>query len=138
MDELARHDLCLPCHSRDCVGVVALTAYGAGAVSCMPVGGWIVEHSVVVVREVPTIHIVDEAVAVIIDAVIRHFTGISPDVVCKVVVTDIDARVDHRYQHRRSISAHAPGLRRADIASCNAFLPEYAGVEILPGVFHTP
>ena len=50
-----------------------------------------VERQVVVVDEVPAVDVVDESIAVIVDAVAGDLTGVGPDVPGQVGMVDVDA-----------------------------------------------
>ncbi|OPZ45718.1 MAG: hypothetical protein BWY92_01952 [Firmicutes bacterium ADurb.BinA052] len=136
--EFARHDLRFPCNADSASAVVAHGAYSAADVCSVTVDLLIVIDRIVVVEEIPPVHVVYEPVPVVVDAIVRYFTEIIPDVACQVDVTHLDPSVNYHYENRRCVGTYTPGFRSMDIGAPNAFLPEDPGVEILPLVKHPP
>ena len=68
----------------------------------------VVARIVVVVHEVPAVHVVDEAVMVVVDAVARYLPRVGPDVRRQIGMRVVDSRVDHRHQDGAVAGADIP------------------------------
>jgi hypothetical protein len=68
-----------------------------------------------VAEEVVAVHVVDEAVAVVIEAVARDLTGVGPEVRGQVGVGELDAGVDDADHHAGAARRHVPCRRGADL-----------------------
>ena len=112
VEELQPHDRDLPVHARDSGAIVADRADGAGHVRAVRV---VVEHVGGVVGEVPTVDIVDIAVAVVVDAVTRRLAGVAPDVRREIGVVVVDAGVDHGDDHGPRSGGDIPRRRGIDV-----------------------
>jgi len=89
-----RADLGLPARTRDAERVVADrrdAAHHAGSVSGAAVH---IPRGVVVVNEVPAVHVIDVSVAVVVDAVAGHLAGVDPAVGVQIGVVGIHAAVN--------------------------------------------
>src|SRR5205814_8544457 len=95
-----------PIHAHDPDPVIANGADGSGHVrgvvvditlipACYRIAAGIVKHMIVVVCKVPSIDIVDKAVAVVVDSVAGNFAGIGPDICGQVRMSNIDAFIDY-------------------------------------------
>ena len=113
-EELEGHDRHGPVHARDTDAVVARGADRAGDVRAVPL---VVEGVAVAVREIPAVHVVDEAVAIIVDAVARHLARVAPHVRGEVGMAVIDARVDHRDDDRAGPGRDIPGPCGVDVGA---------------------
>ena len=82
-----------PGHAGDADAVVGGGADGAREVGAV---ADVVGRDILVVDEVPSVHVVDEPVAVVVDAVIGNLVRIGPDLALQVLVRGIHARVDDR------------------------------------------
>ena len=113
LEELERHDLHVPVHSRDADAVVADRPDRAGDVRAVAV---VVHAGCCRRRRNPSRAVVDEAVAVVVDAVGgEFFAGVRPDVGGQVGVDVVDARVDHRDDDAALPRGDVPSFGRIDI-----------------------
>ncbi len=80
----------------------------------------IVDRVVVVVVEVPAVNVVDEAVAVVVDAVLRDLVGVGEDVGGEVLVKDVHTGVDDGDHDLARPGDVVPGLRRTDVRARGA------------------
>ena len=80
----------------------------------------IVHRIVVVVVEVPAVHVVHEAVAVVVDAVSRDLARVGPDVRRQVGMRVIDAAVDDPDQDGVVPHGGVPGQLRRDVDARDA------------------
>ena len=78
----------------------------------MVVALFIVEHSIVVLMKVPTMNIVYEAIAIVIDAVAWDLAGVCPNVVAQILVIDINATIQHADHDRAAARRNVPRLLR--------------------------
>ena len=131
-EELQAHDLDVPVHARHADAVVADAADGAGAVRAVVV---VVHGVVVVVREVPAVDVVDEAVGVIVDAVAGDLARVRPGVGRQVGVRVVDAGVDDRDDHAGGTGEDVPRLDGVDVGVHRA---GGAAPVSLAGVVHAP
>ena len=69
----------------------------------------------IVRHEVPAMHIIDEAVAIVVQSIARNLSGVVPDVVGEVRMGVVDARVHQRQQDVVAPGADVPALLRADV-----------------------
>ncbi len=69
----------------------------------------------VVVDEVIAVNIVDESIAVIVESVAWHLTGIDPHVCREIFVTIVDPCVDHRHDGLAAADGRIPGFGRIHI-----------------------
>ena len=115
-DELQRHDLDVPVHAGDADSVRAGRPDRPGDVRPVAV---VVERIVVVVHEVPAMHVVDVAVPVVVDAVActprARLARVRPDVRREIGVVPVHSRVDHRNDNRRASGRRRPGLGSVDV-----------------------
>ncbi|MNK96942.1 hypothetical protein D3C87_1172540 [compost metagenome] len=74
-----------------------------------------IEWFVVVRNKVPTNHVIDIAIAVIVDSVIWNFLRVSPKIWQQVFVRVVNARVDHSHDHVWVSASHFPGFRDANV-----------------------
>ena len=105
------HETALPVHPHHAESVVAPGADGACGVGAVAV---LVRGHRVAVVEVPAEGVVDEIVAVVVDAVPRDFAGILPEVVGEVGVGGIGAGVDDRDHEVLVAGGLIPGRRCVD------------------------
>ena len=75
---------------------------------------------VVVVVEVPAFPVVDEAVAVVVHAVVRNLALVVPDVAGQILVVDVRSRVQHRHDDRRIARRQVPGALGVDVGAGSA------------------
>ena len=68
----------------------------------------------VVVDEVPSVEVVDVAVAVVVDAVAGNLAGVGPDVGLEVGMVEVDARVNDGHHDRRVAQGMRPGAGSID------------------------
>jgi hypothetical protein len=94
----------------DDADVIRRSADRAGNVSPVPVE---VEGSSVVLDEVPSIGVVDEAVHVVVASAGRIV--VHPDISAQIRVIQGHARVDHRHKNRLSPSLVAPRVSGLDL-----------------------
>src|SRR5215210_1151546 len=113
--ELQRHDFSLPIDSGDADIVVALGRYRARDMGTVPVVPGGVKDRVVVVEEVPAVHVVHVAVPIVVDTVIRHFVLVDPNVVLQVRVLYVNACIYNGYDGARVPGRDSPRLRRVYI-----------------------
>lgn len=78
-----------------------------------------------IVVSVPAVHVVDEAVAVIVGSVVRNLFLVHEDIVREILMGDVDAAVhdghdDFVARAIGSAGAEFPGLERADVSSAFA------------------
>ena len=103
----------MPVHAGDADAIATPRADRACHVGGVPVGAFVVEDGCVAVLEVPTAHVVDEAVAVVIDAILG-VERVGPHVRRQVRVAELDAAVDDRHVDVRvADGALGPGLARS-------------------------
>ena len=69
----------------------------------------------VVGLEVVAVDVVDEPVAVVVDAVAGDLAGVDPDVVLQVRVQVVDTRVDNRHDDVGTAGGDVPGLGGVDV-----------------------
>ena len=112
VEKLQRHDLGIPVDAGDADAVVADGGDGSRHVRSVIV---VVERITVVVGEVVSVDIVDEAIAVVVDSVVGNFIRIDPHVCREIDVTIIDSRVDHRHDGLAAADRRIPGFRRIDV-----------------------
>ena len=128
--ELGGDDGDVPVDAHHALAVVALATDGAGHMGTVRIVQTVVDRGVVV-DEVPAVDVVDEAVAVIVDACRTVLLWqVHPDVVTQVRVVHLDTFVDDAHDHllrtdeafgphfgglatkgirrRRSVAEHAP------------------------------
>ena len=111
-EELQAGQTSLPGHTRDTDAVVASSGDGPGAVG--PVS--VVVHGIgIVVDEVPTVDVVDEPVAVVVEAVAGNLAGVGPHVVDQVGVEVIQSRVDDAHLDVLVARVGVPSQRRLDL-----------------------
>ncbi len=89
----------------------------------------VVEGIRVVRDEVPASRVVDQAIAVVVDAVHR-IERVRPLPTREIGVAEVDARVADRYDGARAARLGVPGLRRVDV--------RVGGAAGLPGVVEAP
>ena len=81
----------------------------------------VVVHRIgVAVGKVVAPHIVNVAVAIIVDAVSSHLTGIAPSIGSQIGMVVIDASVDHGDNHRSGTSGRVPRFGSIDVDVCHA------------------
>ena len=117
--EADRHDLDFPVHAGHALVVVADGADDARHVRAVAVVvhrvvGRQAQHGVVG-AEVPAADVVDVAVAVVVEIVVRYFAGIDPHVVGQVRMGVVHAGVDHRDDDVPAARRLVPGFDRADV-----------------------
>ena len=95
------------------------------------------------VHEVPAVHVVDEAVAVVVHTVARDLAGIGPDVGGQVGMEVIDPGVDHRHPHVLAAGGDVPRGWGVDVGSRRASglpevqeAPEFSELGIVRCLFH--
>lgn len=115
--ELDRHDACVGRHARDS-GAIVRRRDRARDVRAVCVRG-AVEHGRIVVAQVPSVHVVHEAVAVVVTSV-HHLVRVCPHPLPQIGVGPIDARVDHRHRDRTAGRRGLPRLRRTDVGPRDA------------------
>ena len=77
----------------------------------------VVERLVVAVGEIPPVHVVDEAVAVVVQPVARDLSRVGEDVARQVGVEEVDPGVDHGDHDLAFACGDVPGARRIDVGS---------------------
>ena len=77
----------------------------------------VVHRIVVVVGEVPSPHVVHEAVAVVVDPVVGDLAGIDEDVRRQIGMRVVDARVDDRHEDARRSSEDIPSMDGANVGA---------------------
>src|SRR5262249_52465735 len=65
--------------------------------------------------EVPPVHVVDEAVAVVVDPIARDLADVGPDLRGEVGMAQVDARVHDYDAHRRAAALQVPCRGQADV-----------------------
>ena len=108
------HDRHLPVDAGDADPIVADRADDARHMRAVSVA---VLHVVVVLDEVPAVHVVDVAVVVAVDSDPLGFTGIRPDVGGEIGVGEVDPGVDDRHHHALRTGGDIPRLRRVDVGA---------------------
>ena len=90
--------------------------------------------------EVPAVYVVNEAVAVVVNAVARDLGGVRPDVRLKVGVVDVKALVNDGDDDRAAARRQVPGLFGLDVSADEArcLLPREVVEADLPRVLHRP
>ncbi len=112
--ELQREELDIPGHAGHAQRVVADRADRARDVGPVAV---VVHRVVVVVAEVPAADVVDEAVAVVVDAVAGDLAGVDPDVVGQVRVGVVDPGVDYRHDDVSASREEIPRVDSGDVCA---------------------
>ena len=120
-----------PAHAHDTLAVVADRADCARGVGSVAV---VVSWVIVVVVEVPTPHIVDLAVALVVDAVVGDLAGIGPAVRGQILVGGIESRFCHAVHHGRRASEDVPDEVRVDVRAGGAGI----AVDYLTCIVHRP
>ena len=69
----------------------------------------------IVVTEVPAVHVVDEAIPVVVDPVTRDLARVSPDLRYEVGMPEVDAGVHDPDERRRRSLLDIPGLGEIDV-----------------------
>ena len=124
---LQGHYLDFPVDPRDANTVVAYTTNSAGTMSAVTV---VVHGIAVVIEEVVAVHIVDQTIVVVVNAVVGDFPGIRPHVSGKILVAIVDARINHRHHNIDRAGRPVPRFHSINIGiKCPA---------VLPGVLHPP
>ncbi len=100
--------------------IVASGAYDPGAVSTViifiPV---FVVNRVVVVEEIPSINVVDESVAVIVNTRFAvQLSLVHPHVRCQIGMVILYALVNDAYDYISRMGAKIPRLRRVNVSIC--------------------
>ncbi len=106
--ELDRHDLHARRDARD-PDAVASRRDRAGDVGPVPVVVGVVDGRVVV-AEVPAVHVIGEAVPVVVLSIAGDLSGVDPLAAGEVGVGEIDPVVDDRHDLRRAAGRDLPGL----------------------------
>ena len=132
VEEFERHQRHIPVHPGDAGAVVPHAADRARHVRAVVV---VVHRVAVVVCEVVPVHVVHEAVVVIVHAVAGNLARIGPDVGGQIGMGVVDAGVDHGYDGRTAARRDIPRLRRVDVGVGRASrLPDVVeAVEIREG-----
>ncbi len=112
VEELQGHDRGVPVDAGDSVTVVAHGGDRAGDVRPVAV---VVHGIAVAVDEVVPVDVVDQPVAVVVDAVRRHFAGVGPGVGGQIGVGVVDARVDHGHDDAGAARGDVPRFGRVDV-----------------------
>ena len=112
VEKLERHDGYLPIDAHHADAVVAHRTDRARHVRAVAV---VVHRVGIIIGEVPAHHVVDEAVAVVVDAVAGHLAGIAPGVGREIRVVVVHAGIDDGDNHAARASGRVPRLRRVDI-----------------------
>ena len=120
VEHLAGQELDVPVHAHHAQRVVADRADGPGDVRAVPeVVGRVAtqtrERPAASGEDVEAVHIVDVAVAVVIDSVARNLARVDPDVGGQILVRRFDAAVDHHDHHGGASGCEIPGQRRLDV-----------------------
>lgn len=110
-DDLQRQERHLPVHTRDADPIVAHGPDDSRDVR--PVTETVL-HVVGVADEVPALHVVDEPIPLVVDAVAGNLPGISPDIAGQVGMREVDARVEDRDDHAPHPDAGGPGRAGPD------------------------
>ena len=113
-----RHELGIPVDSGHPNFIVSRSGDRSGDVCAVPMA---VQRVRITAGKIPPVDIVDVAIVIIVDAVSRYFTGVGPDVVCKVGVGVVNSGIDHTDNN-----IGAPGLQ----------IPGFWCVNI--GIYQTP
>src|SRR5262245_65547448 len=79
---------------------------------------------VIVGEKVPAVHVVDKAVAVVVDAVAGDLAGIRVDVGGQIRVSEVNAAVQNADYYRAAAGGDVPRLGRIDVGIGHADLPE--------------
>ena len=79
-----------------------------------------VVRSIVVIIEVPAIHVIDKSIAVIINSVVGCLPRIHPNICSKVRMGDVDARVDDPNNNISRSCCNFPCLWCVDVRICRA------------------
>ncbi len=113
VEELEGHDLDLPVHAGHADAVVAGRADGAGAVRAVVV----VVHRIAAAGDrVEAVHVVDDAVAVVVHAVARDLGRVDPHVGGQILVRVVHAGVDHADDDVGAADAVVPRLDGVDVS----------------------
>ena len=112
VEKLQRHDGDLPIDPHHADAVVAHRADRARHVRAVTV---VVHRVGIVVGKVPTQDVVNEAVAVVVDAVPCHFARITPGVGSQIGVVVVHARVDDGDDHAAGAGGRVPCLGGIDV-----------------------
>ena len=112
IEEFERHERDVPTDTGHSPAVVAHSADRARHVRAVVV---VVHRVAVVVHKVIPVHVVHEAVVVVIDAVACNLTRIGPDVGGQIGMGVVDAGVDHAHDHRTAARRDIPCLGGVDV-----------------------
>jgi hypothetical protein len=77
VEEFKRHDFSIVRNARDANTIIGLGGYRASNMCPVPI---VVERVAIIVDEIPTMNIVDIAIAVIIDPVTGNFARVDPHI----------------------------------------------------------
>ena len=116
-EELEAHEGHVPADPHHARAVVAGCSDGAGHVRSVVV---VVHRIAVVVHEVVSVHIVHEAVGVIVHAVTGDLARVGPDVAGQIDVGPIDSSVDDAHHDRATAGGAIPGFWGIDVGIDNA------------------
>jgi hypothetical protein len=64
-------------------------------------------HRIVLSLGIPAAHVVNVAIAVVVNAVIRNFVSVEPKIILQVGVCEADAVVNHRDYYGVTVCCHA-------------------------------
>ncbi len=112
-----RHDAALPVDAADALAVVADRRDDAGHHRFVPfnfIGGACRGNLVVLAFEIPSMHVVDVAVAVVVDAIVGDLAGVQPDIVLQIGVGDVHSRAQHAYHDVTTAGRDIPGIGHLD------------------------
>ena len=66
--------------------------------------------------KIPAIHIVYVTISIVIDTISRDLAGIDPDRIGKILMSDIDSRIDHGYDRiMASVSVFFPCMFKINV-----------------------
>ena len=116
LQKLQRHHPRAERRADDPVPVVAPRGDGARHVGPVPVE---VVRVPVPADEVPAVHVIHVAVAVVVDVVPGDLTGVGPEPGGEIRVGDVQPRVDHRDDHPLA-GGHVPGGESVDVGAHDA------------------
>ena len=110
-EEFAGQQRDIPVDASDPQAIAALSADGAGHMGAMVIGRAVI-NAAVVGDKIPTIAIIDVAIAIIIDAISADFSWIGAHIADQIRVVDLKPFINDPHHHiGRTGEAPAPGLR---------------------------
>ena len=119
-EEFHSDQLCLPSDTRHLFAIVRGCRNRSRNMRAVAVA---IHWVVVLVAEIPPVYVIDEAVPVVILAVIRNFTRVFPDIALKVRVIVVDSGIDYGHYDGCGPFGDLPSLGSLDLRQGPLILP---------------